>query len=300
LAPPAGVAGDTPGHYADVVVAPSPSVVLRSLGERLATALDETVAPAAVLLTGSAATGLADRYSDVDLIVYHDVLPADGRIAAFRAVLGDPAFRVLAPRTDDDLLEALELDGVECQVAHTTVAAARREIDGVIVDLDVRSPLQKAIQGLGTGIPLRGAEVIDDLRARCVYTDDVQRAMVLAHARFTPLWYHEPRLETRDASVWIREVLVQTAQDVLGVLAGLNRVWYSSFQLKHTGALCASFALAPDDLSARVDALVLAPLAEAVEVAEALVADVLALVDRSLPGLVAAAARPPGSRASAW
>ena len=58
------------------------SLHLQSLARALADAYVEDAGPRAILLTGSAATGDADRYSDLDLIVYHDVLPRKSLVKA--------------------------------------------------------------------------------------------------------------------------------------------------------------------------------------------------------------------------
>jgi predicted nucleotidyltransferase len=60
------------------------SAYLRTLARRIAGAYWDTVRPAAALLTGSAAEGKSDRYSDLDLILYHDALPSEDALRAAR------------------------------------------------------------------------------------------------------------------------------------------------------------------------------------------------------------------------
>src|SRR5690348_4710933 len=61
---------------------------LVALAERISAAYVLNTRPRAILLTGSAATGESDYYSDVDLIVYHDDLPSDPDLAKARAAIG--------------------------------------------------------------------------------------------------------------------------------------------------------------------------------------------------------------------
>jgi hypothetical protein len=49
---------------------------LQALAQRLADAYVAQVQPAAVQLVGSAASGDADEYSDLDMLVYYDEVPA--------------------------------------------------------------------------------------------------------------------------------------------------------------------------------------------------------------------------------
>src|SRR5882672_7516369 len=81
-------------------------------------------APRAILLTGSAASGNADFYSDIDMIVYYDaVLPTEERLQAARADIGAESYKESYPRWDDHTCgETYQVGGVECQVGHNVIA----------------------------------------------------------------------------------------------------------------------------------------------------------------------------------
>ena len=134
------------------------SLRLRALAREIAGVCVAELAPRAVLLTGSAAEGLSDRWSDLDVIVYHDRLPPEPAIDAVRLRLGGGDLSVLAPWDGDSYSQSFPLRGVECQVGHGTVAGIDREIAQVLVELDVDSPLQKAFDGMAHGIPLHRSE----------------------------------------------------------------------------------------------------------------------------------------------
>ncbi len=57
---------------------------LQRLARRVAAAYVAHAKPRAILLTGSAAAGESDSYSDVDLIAYYDARPNDAQRAAAR------------------------------------------------------------------------------------------------------------------------------------------------------------------------------------------------------------------------
>ena len=205
---------------------------LQALARELARVYLEHTGPRAILLTGSAAVGEADVYSDLDLIVYYDELPDEPAFAAARVAAGARDADLFAPATEATYPEYYYRDGVQCQVAHETVASWEAEMRTVLVELDVESPVQKAISGLFEGIPLHGGELIDRWRSDARYPDALARAMVERHWRFFPIWRVEERLATRDATLWRQQVLVESAYNLLAVLAGLNRVWFTSFQFK--------------------------------------------------------------------
>jgi hypothetical protein len=268
---------------------------LRDLARRLADVYDGHTRPRAVLLTGSAATGGADQYSDIDLILYYDELPTTRALDRAREAAGGAAPRLLWPPDEGNHIEAFDLEGVQCQLAHTTIAAWEGELDQVLVDLDVESPLQKALEGLLDGLPLRGEETIAEWRARAEdYPVALQRAMIERHWRFFPIWAVHEHVATRDAALWRRRILVDSVYDLLAVLAGLNRVYFTSFQLKRTGKLVARLELAPRDLGRRIEELFALDDAAAAAELEALVTETHVLVAGHLPDLGLEVPRPTG------
>jgi hypothetical protein len=124
--------------------------------------------------------------------------------------------------------------------------------------------------------------------------------MIATHWRFFPSWWFEPRMAARDAVLWRTEKLLDNAYDLLAVLAGLNRVYFSRFELKRFRELCAKLAVAPPRLAERVESLVLKNHYDAVRELESLVTETQALVRRELPGIDVSLKRQPGTREQPW
>jgi hypothetical protein len=179
---------------------------------------------------------------------------------------------------------------------HETLASVEADIAKVVDELDVDTPLQKALEGLHSGLTLHGAETIERLRDRAHYTDRLQRAMVETFWRFYPLWFVADQLERRDALVWRYEVMAQSAYNLLGVRSGLNRVWFTTFQLKRMRKLVDSFELAPPRLAERVEALFDPDARAAVAELERLVGETHALVQERFPDLELPLGREIGTR----
>ena len=261
---------------------------LRELAERLVALEVEHTQPAAALLTGSASTGEADEYSDIDLILYFDgSIPDDEAIEAVRTAAEGGEAIPIGPRTELAYAIQFPVDGVQVQLAHETLASVEADIAKVVDELEVDTPLQKALEGLHTGLALR---------ERAVYSEELQRAMVQTFWRFHPLWYVADQLERRDAIVWRYEVMAQSAYNVLGVLAGLNRVWFTTFQLKRMRKLVESFELAPPRLAERLEALFDPDANAAVAELERLVGETRELVRERFPDLELPLARELGTR----
>jgi len=278
----------------------TPTARLRALAGRIAEVLVEEIAPRSVLLTGSTATGEADFYSDLDLIVYCDELPTEERIDAVIERLGGEHRKLIYPRTEDEHGEAFELGRLQCQLAFVTVCCADAEVERVLGGEELESPLQKAVDGILDGIPLHGPELIERWRERAAdYPDSLRRAMIERHWRFFPLWYVDRQVAERDALLWRQEILVNAAFDLLAVLAALNRLYFTRFQLKRMRKLVGRMRLAPPDLADRLERLV-ADGEGAVRELERLIAETEALVVAELPDLELRLRQPVGARREPW
>ena len=265
---------------------------LQALARHLAAAYCAHTNPLAILLVGSSAEGESDFYSDLDMSVYSDTLPTDAQLEAARAQIGATDFWLLAPRTETEVVEDYQVNGVECQVGHITRAGWEADMAKVLVDLDVDTPLQKALGGFLEGLPLHGEVALAAWRRTLeAYPDALARAMVEHYLTFYPVWYRQERFATRDMALWTRQMLVESAYNLLGTLAGLNRRYFTTFQFKRTHKFVATLPLAPPDLAARLDALLVAPAEIAIPALEALVAETVALVEAHLPGVDTTAAR---------
>ena len=276
--------------------------MLRRLGDRVAELEIARTGPRAVLLTGSAAIGEADNNSDLDLILYHDEVPGYDQLAACRSELGATEFVELG-RADGELAEQFKVGAIDCQLAHSAVAAWDREMDSVLVHLEVDSAVQKALGGLLEGIVLHDPDgLLESWRKRASdYPEALRVAMVDANLVIPATWYIADRLKARDARLWLREELVDSAFRILGVLAGLNRVYFSRFQFKRLHRFAHGLAMAPADLADRLDLLVSGDDDLAVATLEQLVVELRALVELHLPAArLPPLQRPPGTRHQAW
>jgi hypothetical protein len=87
------------------------------------------------------------------------------------------------------------------------------------------------------------------------------------------------------------EYVLATMRNVVGVLAGLNRVYVAPEKLKRVGTVVGRMALTPPDAAARLDALLDLPRDEVKAELDDLVAGTFDLVDEQLPEVDTAAAR---------
>jgi hypothetical protein len=267
------------------VVMNDASRYLMAIARRNARAYAALPEAQAIMVAGSVAQGQCDFYSDIDMMVYYDALPAEEALGAAREQNGGTARRWLAgDREAGSVAESYPVRGVECQVVHATIAAWERDMATVLQQLDVTSPLQKALSGLLEGVPLHGEPLIREWQARAAdYPAALARAMVEGHLAFFPIWGLEEQLATRDATLWRYEALVEAVQHLLAVLAGLNRLYFSPYQFKRAEAFIAKMDIAPENLAARLEALFRAELRTAGRELEALVRETLDCVEPQMP-----------------
>ena len=279
------------------------SSYLLRLAKRVARPYGDLPEARAAMVTGSVAEDKSDFYSDIDMTVYYVDLPGDEALerARFANGGGDRVWFV-DERADGGVMEAYAINGVEVQIGHITIEAWERDMAIVREKLDVTTPLQKALSGTLTCIPLFGEPWIQKWKATARdYPDALARAMVEKHLQFFPLWGLEGRMATRDATLWMQQSLIESAQNLLGILAGLNRVYYSTFQFKRMREFIAGLRIAPEGLAARLEALCHAAPAAAATDLEALVRETLALVDLHMPGVdTTRASRRLGWRQQPW
>jgi hypothetical protein len=240
--------------------------------------------PRAVMLTGSVAEGLCDEYSDCEVCFYYDELPSEAELQRARVqTQGAKLIEILGDRRNGALGESFMMNGVEFQFAHATIFRWEQEISSILERFDVRSPLVKTMSGTLIGIPLYGETLIQKWKAQIAnYPDGLAQRMVEHYLKFFPIWGMQKKLAQRDTTLWYYQIIVESAQNLLGVLAGLNHLYYSTFQFKRMGRFIAQMEIAPANFAARLESLFLHDAAVADRL-EALVDETIELVEIHMP-----------------
>ena len=226
----------------------------RELARRVAGAVGP-LGPAAVFLVGSAAEGLADADSDIDLIQYYDRLP---EAAAFRAALRSAGAEWVAPlgAGEDFFADRYRIEGIELQ----TGATLTRRLEDLLVEVrrgeHLGSPTTKAVSGLLHAWPLLGADRLAAWRAAAAdYPDELRDKAIAHHVRFFPIWQVDAALAARDATLFRVQARLEVAFNVLGVLCALNRLHFTDFQLKRMRALLDGMEVRPARVAERLEAV---------------------------------------------
>jgi hypothetical protein len=282
-----------------------PASHLGAFARRLAESYLARCEPRAILLAGSGASDDADLYSDIDLLCYYDRIPSEAALMGVRQEFGADRFMGTPSSEGDGYGERYYVGGIQCQVGHVTVARMEQVIEKLLVDLELDDVLPKIMSGLFEGLPLHGEDLINRWRREASYTEALQRAMIEKHWRFFPWWHYQEKLRLRDATVWRYEALVQSAYNIVAVLAALNRVYFSTFEFKRASKFLARLEVAPPNIAARLEAMFESHEFGSTAELELLVSETAALIAAPFPDIDLTLRwgdnpTPPGSRESPW
>lgn len=238
-------------------------------------------------LSGSVVDGLADERSDIDMSVVLEELPARGRLeASCAAAGGSPWFWTHGDLAAQQLVVAFLVDGIEVQIAYASQAVLAGQLDELLVRHNPDTPLHKLAEGILKAEPLFGQRPLEALQARLrAFPDALADAMARHFAAAPVPWRAMRQIVHRDAPLWCRELQVQACYRLLGLLAAVNRRYYSTFQNKRLHTFAATLDLCPPGLADRIEGLLAAPPLPAARVLHALEGEVLVLVASRFPAL---------------
>lgn len=200
----------------------------------------------AVLLAGSVARGVADRFSDAELGVLWPEAPADRYVDFAR-------------------------DGIPFETVHLSLEEAERPIGPALEELSYAAALVD-------GRPLHGAELLARRRERVLpYPDELAAAVVQVHGMVDLVWQLEVN-SARDNPLLLHARLVEACKAVLHALLAANRVYWFGF--KRLDEIEARLPDAPPELAARVRAAFRAP-----DLLPPLAEEAYDVVERTTPGV---------------
>lgn len=112
-----------------------------------------------------------------------------------------------------------------------------------------------------------------------------QVTVTSSHLKFFPIWGLKSHFQTRDATIWYQQILVETAHNLLAVLAGLslNCLYFTTFQFKRMHSFIAEMTIKPLNLATRLETLFCGELEHVLPEIETLVQKTITLVEQHMP-----------------
>ena len=246
---------------------------------------------AIAVLGGSVAQGVADRWSDIDTIVYWDEIDREW-LETPRAAKNGDRFTWVEHYPGNACLEQYRFGAVKADVAHVRLGWLDELIDGALSGESFDTTSLDVLRGVQESSGFFGEERYEPIRARArEFPDALRRTLVEANLRVTPSWIYDGMGRDRGDLVVFYEYVLATMRQVVGMLAGLNRVYVAPDKLKRVGAVVGRMELTPPDAAARLDALLDLPREEVRAELDDLVGGTFDLVEEHLPDIDTTRAR---------
>jgi hypothetical protein len=264
---------------------------------------------AAAILAGSVSRGWADEHSDIEIDLFYDQPPTDeerrviieragGQVdldwssqpspADYRAALYQTGGHMsqIWPYENDEWSEHYYVSGVNIGISGFLVTTIERYLQETLEQHDPDENKQMRLAAIQHGVPLVGDEQIRRWQSRvATYPEGLARAVVASSLEVDDGWWDATMLAERDDLLYWHGLLHRTAEKVIRILLGLNRIYLPDVRFKWLDRTIAAMKITPEYFAARFRRLfVLEPLAAAEEM-QAIQDEVFDLVGQYMPGL---------------
>jgi Nucleotidyltransferase domain len=246
---------------------------------------------AMALVTGSAARGLADEASDLDLVLYWEEVDRDRLRAAGRLdALG--ARRLFGVATEEGFFEKYVCEGRFVDVESVRLDVLELAVGALTSGGAMPDGLAKVAAGLRDARAVAGPAELEKWRARFVYSDEVAVAEVGVRGRrlVSPSALFELTYVRGDVLSFAAR-LSRVLLDAVGLLAAANRVFIPVDDPKWVPWHLGRLRHVPPNVVERIDLALREPSPVSMIDIDGLLTEVLDIVDEHVPGADTRAAR---------
>ena len=208
----------------------------------------------AVIVEGSVALGCADRFSDIDLVVFWSESPkAKARRAIIKHAGGVQGSFYPFHRKDGGWSEHFELEGIAIDVRHMTVETFERTMTDILERGDSSLIKQQHLAAILSALPLSDPKLLIHWQKQArAYPQELSMTMVQTYLHFRPAWEQEMMAERNDLLV-LYESFCTTQQRLLLSFMGLNHLYYPGF--KRIDQVMRQMSISPPQLATRFNQL---------------------------------------------
>ncbi len=237
-----------------------------------------------IVLGGSPTHGLADQYSDLDIIVYWDKMDDDWlKAAPLRNTAGTRVSEIVMAE-GAVYLESYKYGNLKADFGHLTLGSWDEWVGSFVNDLNIDGGLQKMISGFLTSIPLYGDELVTEHKQRIpVYPDGMAEMVVSRNLALLVEGCLLHQGWDRKDLLFYYDGLCLMFKRVIGMLAGLNRVYCSLDEPRWIEHELNRMAIKPSQTWGRILTALQSPGPEAVVILEELLAETIELVRENMP-----------------
>jgi Domain of unknown function (DUF4037) len=258
-----------------------------SLARKIAPAFTTNLKVEACFVFGSAALGISDEYSDLELAFIWSQLPSTEALQATAQSVGVKGWEIEPyGEAKQAWLEQFYLSGMKVEAGHW----ARDTMDNIVIDVvehyDVSQngllfEKQATVSHLQRAVVLYGEDIIKHWQTRLSpYPEELAVAMVQAHLKFRPFDGQQILTERLEIPM-LYENNCAIVRWLLNLLFGLNRIYHPGF--KWTRYFVEEMNLKPPDFFARLERVFQADAASGTHELRQLAEETFDLVEKHLP-----------------
>lgn len=272
MAPPDGEAAEANVHAAWRLM----------LAEQAAQAYTPNEKLAALAVSGSVGTGLADRFSDLELDCYWFTPPGDAdRLDPIHRLGGELGALWDYDSGEEEWSDDYRLGELDVTVSSFLVGTIGRFLDDVVLRTDTDPVKHMRLAALQRCRPLYGTDLIRTWRARAaVYPETLVAAVAersLGRHVLTG-WGARDALACRGDDLAIHDLLTRVQHAVFGAVLALNHVYMPHRMIKWQRYLIGELDVLPEQFADRLQLVWTSSSAEALGHAETLLTDTIELV----------------------
>jgi hypothetical protein len=253
-----------------------------ALAERAARVYAGNEKLAAFTVSGSVGTGLADRFSDLELDCYWFAPPGDAdRLDPIHRLGGDLEAIWDYDSDEEEWSDDYRLGQLDVTVSSFLVGTIDRFLDDVALRTDTDPVKHMRLAALQRCRPLYGTELIRTWRARAAAYPDTLAAAVAEQSLGEHVltgWGARDALASRGDDLAIHDLLTRIERAVFGAVLALNQVYLPHRMIKWQRDLASELKVMPERFADRLQLLWASSSAEALRQAETLMTDTADLV----------------------
>lgn len=239
-----------------------------------------------IVLGGSPSRGLADAYSDLDMIVYWDEMNLPFIEGSPLKHLGGELQLFMNMKEFDSMMELYYFDTLIVEVGHITLNAWEKIAHDVLNAHEINPMLQKTLGGFLDSFPLYGEELVSQWKERIAgYPDEVGIKTISRNLGF---FWHGCILNQglkRGDVLFFYDALCMSMKRLLAILAGLNKRYFSPIEPRWIEYELSCMTIKPKNMWVRMKSLFEVDREIAIEILEELITEVMELVEQHAPGV---------------
>lgn len=239
-----------------------------------------------IVLGGSSSRGTADAYSDLDIVVYWDEIDVDWLESVPLGDLNCERKWMSRMGDADVYIESYYFGTLKVDFGHITMDLWKEEVDGVIEKFDSDSGAQQSLAGFMASIALHGEDEVAKWKERVSnYPDGLADRMLRENRRFYVPGYLVNQALDRGDIISYYDGLTRMLKNLLGLLAGLNRMYLSVDEPRWAEYYIEQMEIKPVDAWARMSSVLTNDGPDAVAVLDGLIDDVIELIAEHRPDI---------------